>query len=144
MEKTLDQYWIDWESHVFGFGYGSGEPHIIPALKRFMELCNTGPLNTSCDHVILEKELGPAVAWLLINCLCRHGVDIIEYGTSPRYGWLGNCGIALRQYLASKTSEELIALVCDRNEYYIPCYPDACTCGNGYQEVVICKNPFWN
>ncbi|GAG02270.1 unnamed protein product, partial [marine sediment metagenome] len=35
--KTIEEQFIDWESEVFGFGYGSGEEHILKALKEFFE-----------------------------------------------------------------------------------------------------------
>ncbi len=37
MTKSLEAYFSDWEGHVFGYGYGSGEPHVVPALRRFVE-----------------------------------------------------------------------------------------------------------
>ena len=140
-QKTADEYWIDWEGSTFGFGYGTGEPHTIPALKRFLELT---PEGRGYDYTELERELGPAVAWLLINALARHGVDILEYGTSPRFAWLTKEGVALKRYVASKTADELVDLACGRGEGYVPCYPNACNCGPcGYEKGRVCANPFW-
>jgi hypothetical protein len=137
MAKTLDENFADWEGTAFGFGYGTGEPHILPALKRFLALC---PDTGTYDHEALAREMGPAVAWLLLNALAH--ADIIEYGTSPRYGWLTTSGQALKAYVESKTDDELVGIVCrDRDT---PCYPDACNCGpEGYEEGRVCLNPFW-
>lgn len=64
--KSIDENWIDWESYAFGFGYGSGEPYTVAALKTFLAACPaTGPY----DYGVLERECGPAVAWLLIVLL---------------------------------------------------------------------------
>jgi hypothetical protein len=101
--KTTDDYFRDWESHFLGFGYGSGEEHVTPALKRFMELGQND--GGSYDHRELERELGPVVAWLLVNLLCH--ADAIEYGTSPRFGWLTPHGQRLREYIGPLLSRLL-------------------------------------
>jgi len=140
--KTLNENWIDWESHAFSFGYGSGEPYIIPALKKFMELV---PESNNYDYKLLEKELTPVVAWLLINRLCHYTIDMLEYGTSPRCAWLTERGKALKKYMADKTSDELVELACNHTEDYTVCTPDVCNCGpHGYEEGKHCFNPFWN
>lgn len=131
--KTLDDYFADWESYVFGFGYGTGEEHILPSLKSFLECCND---DAPYDFQVLEAKLTPTVAWLLINILCRHNVDIIEYGTSPRCGWLTPHGIKLKEFVATKTVDELIGMT-GRDSEYTPCFPDYCNCD------VQCNNPFW-
>lgn len=142
MPKTLDENFRDWESTAFGFGYGSGEEHILPALKRFLDLCPNGYADRCYDHQELEAALTPAVAWLLINRLCQQ--DILEYGTSPRFGWLTDKGAALKAYTASKTGEELAEIVCIYEAGYVHCYPDGCNCGPmGYDENAVCENPFW-
>ncbi len=139
VKKTIEDNFRDWESHVFGFGYGSGEEHILPALKKFFELC---PPDRAYDFRILERELTPAVAWLLINALCHH--DILEYGTSPRVAWLTKQGQALKAFVGGKSVDDLIVLATDREEDYAPCYPDACICGpEGYDKGRVCQNPFW-
>jgi hypothetical protein len=136
--KSIEDSFTDWESHVFGFGYGSGEEHTIPALKRFLELC---PEDAGYDYQVLEKELGATVAWLLINILAK--ARILEYGSSPRFAWLTEQGLALKAFCASKTVEELYALTCKDEDYDI-CYPDACNHGpTGYVEGRKCINPFW-
>lgn len=138
MTKLSSEYFADWESDTFGFGYGSGEEYTIPALKTFME--NT-PREGGYDYKKLEGLLTPTVAWLLINILCHK--DILEYGTSPRVGWLTNKGIRLRTFVINHTVDELYNFT-DTDENYINCYPDACNCGpTGYQKGVICQNPFW-
>ena len=146
MTKTLDESWIDWEGHFFGFGYGTGEAHTIPAIKRFFELCPETDRDGSSayDYRVLEAGLGPVVAWLLINRFAGHGVDVLEYGVSPRFAWLTDRGKRLKAYLASKTADELIELT-HHDQDYSPCYPDACNCGpNGYEKERVCDNPFWS
>ena len=142
MTKTLDQNWIDWESHAFGFGYGTGEPHVISALKRFFELC---PESEAYDYARLEEELGASTAWLLINKLCSYDIGMLEYGTSPRYAWLTKRGKALKAYMASKTVDELVELVRQNDEYTRICAPTYCNCtdedGKGGGR---CSNPFWD
>ncbi len=136
--KALDDYFTDWEGYVFGFGYGTGEHHVIPALRRFLELT---PEAEAYRFEVLERELGAAVAWLFINILA--GDDIIEYGTSARYAWLTSKGKRLRKFMLSKSADDLIALT-GRYEDYDVCYPDACNCGpNGYQKGRLCQNPFF-
>lgn len=140
--KTLTEYFRDWEGDAFGYGYGTGEPHILPLLKKFLELCNRGSYNHQYDYEILERELTPAVAWLLINILCHK--DMLEYGTSPRFAWLTQKGKRLKEFVSQKSNEELIDIVCGHKEDYCHCYPTACNCGeHGYEEGLICQNPFW-
>jgi len=142
--KSIEDSFCDWESNTFGFGYGSGEEHIIPALRHFFSLCNEGPYNGSYDYQKLEKELTPTIAWLFINILCNHKVDMIEYGTSPRGGWLTKKGERLRGFMLSRSAEDLVGMATDRTENDNVCYPDACNCGpTGYVEGRKCPNPFW-
>ncbi len=144
MTKSIEDNFSDWEADVFGFGYGTGEPHTVPALRKFFELCvpNAEGTSRSYDYRQLETELTPPVAWMLINTLCH--ADIIEYGTSPRFGWLTGRGDRLCAFVLSKTEDELVLLTC-RDSDYGPCYPDACNCGpDGYQAGVKCDNPFWS
>ena len=118
MTKTIDDHFRDWESDTFGYGYGTGEEYIIPALREFMVTCPDG----GCyDHSVLEADLGRAVAWLLINTLCHCG--IIEYSTSPRYGWLSKEGKALKDYMLSKTVSELYEICCGDGEGAWSCGP---------------------
>lgn len=160
--KSIDDYFADWESSAFGFGYGSGEEHIIPALKKFFACAGRDkpvsdavwrslglpddyrePLPTGFDYRILEEELTPLVAWLFINVLCRPMVETLEYGTSPRHPWLTEEGEHLKAYVDSKTADELVENVTRRDENYIGCYPDVCNCGPVYLEGNFCPNPFW-
>jgi hypothetical protein len=76
-----DKHFRDWESHAFGYGYGTGEVFIIPELKLFFE---TTEAEGNYNHRTLEQKLGGISTWLLINILCH--ADMLEYGTSPRYG----------------------------------------------------------
>lgn len=134
MTKTIDDYFRDWESEVFGYGYGTGEVHIVTALRRFLEHCTEGPYKRSYDYSVLEQELGATVAWLLINTLCH--VNIVEYGTSPRYAWLTEQGTRLRDYMLSKTVAELTKLA---PSDYIHCGSDYCNC----DDTRLCSNPFF-
>lgn len=144
MVKTIQEYFRDWHSNAFGFGYGTGEPHTIKAVKTFLGLCNEGSLNNSYDYNKLEEALTPTVAWLMINILCNHDMDIIEYGTSPRYAWLTAKGKRLKEFVNKYNEEELLNIVLDYDDNYPQCYPTACNCGEyGYDEKAICLNPFW-
>jgi hypothetical protein len=134
--KGDDEFFIDWENHVFGFGYGTGEEHVISALRQFFTLLRDG---RSYWYEDLEAALTPTVAWLMINVLCH--ADVIEYGTSPRGGWLTSSGQALAQYMKSKSVEELLELEIDPPEY-IHCYPDRCNCA-AHHRPAPCDNPFW-
>lgn len=140
--KTLAQYFTDWESHTFDFGYGTGETYTVRAVQRFLACC---PVTGGYDYQVLEAQLGTLPAWLLINRLCAYGVDIIEYGTSPRYGWLTVEGQRLKAFTDATPTEELIRLCTERPEGYGVCAPDACNCGpTGYEKGRKCGNPFWD
>lgn len=142
-ERTLESYFTDWESCYFGFGYGSGEPHILPALRTFFVLCPPPDAqHRGYDYKVLEHALTPTVAWLLINALGQ--ADVIEYGSSPRYAWLTNKGYRLREFVLSKTAEELIELAGAFDQEQPSCQPDTCNCGpNGYEAGKRCLNPFY-
>lgn len=142
--KNLDEHFYDWHADAFGFGYGTGEAHIMPVVKKFLELCryrdgiDDGYSSPAYDFRELEKELTPPVAWLLINCMP------IEYGTSPRFGWLDVGGRALKRFFDNHTEDELYELATRKAEDYCECYPDLCCCGpSGEQEGRRCPNPFW-
>ena len=140
-ERTLDRYFQDWESHVFGFGYGTGETHVLKALQTFLAFIPNDPDNRAYDYRMLETGLTPAVAWLLINSLCKH--DILEYGVSPRYAWLTPHGERLKRYVCEKSVDELYKIVCCKDDACY-CSPNTCNCGpNGYEEGKKCLNPFW-
>lgn len=144
LTKTIEQHFADWEGDLFGFGYGSGEPHIIPALKKFFALCPQPDAEyRAYEYEVLERELGATVAWFIINAMGQG--DVIEYGSSPRYAWLTKGGYALKAYFDSHTEDELLEIVCRRGEDDYPCYRDVCNCGpSGHQPGVKCDNPFWD
>lgn len=133
-----DKHFIDWYSHTFGYGYGDGELHIIPALKGFMA---TTPMEGNYDYREIENAIGKAPTWFLMNELCEQ--NFIEYGTSPRFGWLDKKGKLLKEYMTDKTAEKLYELVMVDSDYY-HCDPDFCNCGpNGYSKEKICHNPLF-
>ena len=139
--KSIDEHFIDWEGSAFGFGYGTGEPHILSALRRFFEILEN---ERSYDYRNMEAEFGPLSAWLLINALATRNGNVIDYGTSSRFGWITTAGEKLRDFVMSPSADELVEMVCSTTEDYIHCYPDACSCGpNGYVEGRKCNNPFW-
>ena len=121
MAKTMEEYFHDWEKEVFGYNYGSGEIHILGALARFMLLVGAEDVNGDSANVydfnILEKQLGPIVTWLLINVLCHAG--IIDYGTSPRFGFLTTEGYVLQKFIKLHTVDELWRMCTwDLDEYF--------------------------
>lgn len=135
--KTLDESFRDYEASAFGFGYGTGEAFIVPALHRLFSAIP----DRLYAHTALEEAVGGPAAWLLINVLCREGN--IEYGTSPRFGWLTPSGERLRSYLLAKTPDELLEVLA-YDENYIICSRDSCNCGpEGYEPGRKCANPFW-
>lgn len=141
-QKSIEDSFRDWESDVFGFGYGSGEEPVLTALKGFIACLYDSKDARSYDYAKLETVLTPAVTWLLINALCH--ADIIEYGTSPRFGWLTRKGERLRDFIGSHTIDELVEICCNHDENYSSCSPDSCNCGeHGYVEGRKCPNPFW-
>lgn len=143
MAKSLEENFADWEGSVFGFGYGSGEEHVLLVLKAFFAAIGMEASLDRYDYRRLEATLTPPVAWLLINALCR--ADVIEYGTSPRYGWLTPQGKALAAFIEPRTAEELTCICTKHSEDYVPCYPDDCNCAPSVCEVgKKCQNPFWN
>lgn len=133
--KTIEQHFADWEADVFGYGYGTGEAHTLRALKAFLAEV---PADGGYDYRLLELALTPSVSWLLINTLCA--ADVIEYGTSPRGGWLTENGKALAEFVG-KYSVEQLATFTDHGNDYVHCYPDHCNCTDG-----DCRpgNPFWS
>lgn len=141
---TLEQHFANWESETFGFGYGTGEPHVMDALGKFMRAIKPAP-ERGYDYQVLEAACGSAVAWLLINALCRWKVEVLEYGTSPRYGWLTREGERLREFVVARSTEQLLeALEADADDQ-THCSFDSCNCGpRGYSEGRKCPNPFWS
>lgn len=135
MPKTEQEYFADWESHVFGYGYGSGEEHVIEALQNFMGSLTDG--KSTYDYRKLEVTLGATVTWLLINTLCE--ANIIEYGTSARFGWLTKQGENLKKYLSENMENPLISMGNDPDL----CLPTHCNCQEHYDQKPRCDNPFW-
>lgn len=135
--KTIEQHFADWESNAFGYGYGTGEPHILAALHAIAAA--TKPDGTY-DYRDFEAVVGPTVAWLLINRLCQ--VDAINYGSSPRFGWWdAPHGIALLDFLRSHTTGDMLRAIegCDAAGMlgdYVRCFPELCQCGCD-------RHPFW-
>lgn len=109
----MDKQFWDWHSEWFGFGYGTGEEHVLPALRKFFSLLtkHTPMSSWGYDYRELEKELTPTVAWLLINILCK--ADVIEYGTSPRVARIDSKYDWLREYFLNHTEEELYKIACE-------------------------------
>lgn len=135
--KSIDRHFAEWESEVIGFGYGSGEAHTLLALQEFLSVIKDRPY----DYRTLESAVTPAVAWLLISILCRN--DIIEYGSSPRYGWLTKEGEALREFVINRSIDQLVK-ICTDDEQLDYCTPRFCNCGpTGYSQTKLCHNPFW-
>lgn len=134
-----NKHFIDWEASVFGFGYGSGEPHTLAALKSFLELCarRDGPNGVfAYDYQQMEGSLGHTVAWLMINILAH--ADVIEYGSSPRYGWLTQQGEMLKEFISERTVDQLYDLTSVDHENYVHCAPEYCNCDTP------CANPLFD
>ncbi len=137
--KPLAENFADWEAETFGYGYGTGEPYTIGALRKFLERCD-GDMG-QYDHGRLTEALSGETAWLLISVLAKAG--IIDYGTSPRFGWLTQAGLALKAFVLSHTVEQLVGMT-ERDEDATTCAPDVCNCGpDGYWPGHKCVNPFW-
>lgn len=120
-----DKNFADWHSDVFGYGYGSGEEHWLPALHQFFMMLRSERGPYTYGYQELEGAFGPLAAWLLINTLC--GADIIEYGTSPRFGWLTSRGMMIREYVVARTADDLEEMVgaFPQDQH---CLPDYCNC----------------
>jgi hypothetical protein len=137
--KSLDHQFRDWNNYFIGYGYGTGEVYTLEALKKFMEAVEIGGMY---DYRTLEKAVTPVAAWLLINLLID--ADIIEYGTSPRHGWLTPAGNELKKFVTLHTSKELFDICCTSmfGEFYIYCCPEFCNCTD--QSPCITQNRFWS
>ena len=136
MTRTMDSYFADWEREAFGYGYGTGEQYTILAVRAFFALCTQARGVYHYDYEELEARLVPIVAWLLINVLAGNG--LLDYGTSPRYGWLTENGKILRDYMLQKNIEDLRAVAL--HEITEDRTSECCCCGS---ENGICPNPFW-
>src|SRR3990167_3685719 len=123
---------IDWESRVFGAGYGSGELPILKSVKVFFDSLE----DKSYDYKKLEEKLGDTITWLLINAFDKG--NVIEWGTSARFGWLTSCGEYVRDFIKGKTPEELYEIVMSDREAICMCDGDI----EGHTECG--KNPMVN
>ena len=109
-----DKEFLEWEDKVFGYGYGTGEGPVMEALMKFFD---TFKGDSMYDYEVIEEKLGKATTWLLINTLCSANADILEYGTSPRYGFLTVKGELLRGYLQDKKLNEVYELIMKYEPY---------------------------
>lgn len=131
MNKELQ--FRNWESRVFGAGYGTGELPILKAIKMFFDCLEDG---RKYDYTVLEKKLGDTVTWLLINALDKG--NVIEWGTSARFGWLTSSGEFVRDFVRGKTAEELYEIVMGDHE-------PICMCDGEIKGHTECgKNPMVN
>jgi hypothetical protein len=127
------KHFKDWEDAVFGYGYGSGEQHTVPALRQLLELTDK---RGGYVYTTMEEALGPVAAWLLLNVLLH--ADILEYGVSPRFGWLTGKGTLLREFMLAHGADELVKIVNDEPDDYVHCLPDYCNCTGEN-----CNNPLF-
>lgn len=139
MEIT-DKHFKDWESETFGFGYGTGEEFTLKALRLFFRICCGA--NGSCpkyNYKDLERAMNPMSVWLLINTLCH--ADVIEYGCSPRNGWLTSKGILLKNYIENKSLDDLyeLTMLDYENDGFVCCSKSYCNCEKGNE----CNNPLF-
>jgi hypothetical protein len=134
---VTNKHFIDWEAQVFGFGYGTGESPVLFALEAFLDCCKpvNGPPSYTYEEV--EQALGPASAWLMINALCH--ADIIDYGTSSRYGWLSEKGVKLKEFVDQHSLDDLCKMLAVDQDY-IHCLSEHCNCE---PELPNCKNPLF-
>lgn len=130
--KEQEKQFRDWEARVFGSGYGSGELPILKAVKVFFESIE----DTSYDYQKLEEKLGDTVTWLLINAFSNG--NVIEWGTSARYGWLTSCGVYVKDFVKDKTPEQLYEIVMSNDEMLCMCDGEI----EGHEECG--KNPMVN
>lgn len=130
--KTEEDWFRDWHSEYMGYGYGTGEQHTIPALKLFL---GSIPEEGAYDYRELEEAMDPAALWLLIGILCA--CDVIEYGGSPRFGWLSTRGKWLKGFCDGKSDQELYGIATMDTTCYTPCFSDQCQCPEP------CNNPMF-
>jgi hypothetical protein len=130
--KITDKHFRDWEADTFGFGYGTGEMPILQCLQKFFSMLEDGRMY---NYENMQKEFGELSTWLLINYLCH--ADILEYGTSPRYGWITEKGEMIRDYLAGADIVKVYNMLMDDTEDSIRCLRSHCNCD------VPCENPLF-
>jgi hypothetical protein len=136
--KSPEHQFRDWNNYFIGYGYGTGEVHTLGALKKFLETVHEDGMY---QYQELETAVTPTVAWLLINILIES--EIIEYGTSPRHGWLTTSGKELKKFVIRHSLEELFDICCTSmyGEAYIYCCPEFCNCES---DICITQNRFWS
>ena len=99
---------IEIDDAVFGFGYGDeGDGAVWGAVKEYLSH-KESDCNIICTGLAGEK-IGGVVVWLIVNAFIHH--DLLDYGTSPRVPWLTEKGIALKEFIETKTVEELCAII---------------------------------
>lgn len=137
---VTDKHFREFEQDAFGYGYGTGEAHILPAVRAFLLHLEGGHAYTA---QAMEYALGATVAWLLINVLCR--TKILDYGTSPRYGWITPQGERLRDYVLSKTAEELYEIATAEVDHDHPlCSRNWCNCPDALEGQGCRNNPLFH
>lgn len=149
-QKPIEIYFRDWFNEAFGYCYGTGEDYLIPLLRKFLDSCKPELSKShSYSHEVLEQTLGKEITWLMICTLC--GNDVIEYGISPRFAWLSIEGRRLKNFIGTKTDDELYELATqeenDEVENSHHCYHNygGCNCkSNGHRRDTFCANPFWS
>lgn len=104
--KEEDKWFNNWEGEVLGFGYGTGEAVLLPIIKSFLKEI---PMDSNYDFSILEEKCGAENTWFMINLLAN--ADNLEYGGSPRFGWLTPSGKLLKKYVDSKSIDEMYELL---------------------------------
>jgi hypothetical protein len=137
---VTDKHFREWEHAAFGYGYGTGEAHILPILHAFFAQLEQGH---SYEAAVFAAAVGAPSAWFLLNVLCAE--NILDYGTSPRYGWLTPLGERLRDYVLARTPEELYAIA---TQDFAPdeplCSRNFCNCACGSDDQGCVYNPLWN
>jgi hypothetical protein len=142
---ATDKHFREWEREAFGYGYGTGEYYILPILHHFFLTLEDGH---AYEAENVARELGNAEAWFLLNVLCH--MNIVDYGTSPRYGWLTPMGERLRDYVLCRTPEMLYSIVmADGYNHGVfdvseECSLDFCNCPDGVAGQGCLNNPLFN
>lgn len=102
---TYEQIQEMQELFPFECGYGTGEQYTIPIMYKFMELL----AERSYDFQVMSVAFGEVTTWVLIELLAR--CDLIDWGTSSRFGWITERGEQLRDMMRKFTQEEMYEIV---------------------------------
>ena len=144
MSKSLEVQFKEWFESNFGYGYGSGEEPMLRSLRIFFGACfydDDDPKQEGYpryQYTTLEELLGKPLAWFLINKFCEN--DIINYGSSPRFGWVENRGKRLKKFFEERSINELLEIVFEDNEKEL-CTEQYCFCdADGEHIDGKCKN----